>query len=103
VYASKVKFDTPMTRLYLRCVDMATPGLISAKLVTVEIVESGASNERICVLFSKAAACLPGAELISERFFSTIGAPMVRGRMLPLTCCGTSRIRCQPEKDDGPR
>ena len=77
---------------------MATPGLVSARLVTVEIAESGVSKERIWVLLSNDAACLPGAELISDRFFSTIGAPIERGRSLPPAGFGTSRTTCQPGK-----
>jgi hypothetical protein len=77
---------------------MATPGFVSARLVTVEIAESGVANERICVLLSIDDACLPGAELISERFFSTIGAPIARGRIWPLIGFGTPSTRCHPGK-----
>jgi len=58
---------------------MATAGLISARLVTVETAESGAESERSCDVLINDDACLPGAEYISDRFFSTIGAPKARG------------------------
>ena len=77
---------------------MATPGLVSARLVTVAIAESGVAKDRIWVFLSNDDACLPGAELISDRFFSTIGAPIARGRSLPPAGFGTSSTTCQPGK-----
>lgn len=76
--------DTPARMQYrggvhLHGVDIAIAGFVSARLVTVEIADNGAANDlRWAVLISED-ACLPGAEYISERFFSTIAAPNTRG------------------------
>ena len=58
---------------------MATAGFVSERLVTVEIAERGAAKDLRCVVLINDAACLPGAESISERLLATNGATKGRG------------------------
>jgi hypothetical protein len=65
--------------IHLHGVDIAIAGFVSARLVTVEIADKGAAKDLRWVVLISDDACLPGAEYISERFFSTIAAPNARG------------------------
>lgn len=83
-----------MTDLLL--VEIATAGFVSARLVTVAIADRGAASDLKCVVLIKVAACLPGAELSSDRFLLTSGAAEARGKIEFLASVGTSRTSCQP-------
>lgn len=68
------------------------PGLVSARLVNVEMAESGPDNDRRFLVRKKLAACRPGAEWSSERFLATNGAFGGLGR-IPASCLGTERSK----------
>ena len=64
----------------------------------MEIADSGAAKDLKWVVRVRDAACRPGAERISERFFSTIGAPTARGSKPLGLGFGTARLRCHPDQ-----
>ena len=75
---------------------MATAGFVSERLVTVEIADRGEAKDLKCVVRVRDAACRPGADRISDRFFSTIGAPAALGSKPLVLGFGTARLRCHP-------
>lgn len=78
--------------------DELLEGAVSARLVTFPTADNGAARDLKSVDLTKHAACLPGAEWISDRFFCRRLETGVRGRMVFGPGFGTSRTNCHPAR-----